>query len=388
MVVTHTPGHRSLSVGKRIRDLWLGTRDRLLASPRFQRWAAGFPLTRPIADARGRALFDIVAGFVYSQVLHACVTLRIFPMLQSGPLELDDIAMRLQVPKDGVRCLLEAAVTLDLISRRGQDRYGLGSLGAAFIGNPGLAEMVSHHALFYADMADPIALLTGDHPPGRLQQFWAYARANDPAGLSAGEVDAYTRLMAASQTFVAEDILDAFPLRDARSLLDLGGGDGSFLLSAAARWPDLKLVLVDLPPVADMAAHRFAQSDCAERARAVGCDFHRDPLPTGSDVISLVRVLHDHDDDSVRMILSAAFAALPPGGRLIVAEPMAETAGAERVGAAYFNFYLRAMGSGRSRSSVDLQVLLANAGFDQIRTLRTRRPMMTGLIIGHRSRSM
>ena len=40
-------------------------------------------------------------------------------------------------------------------------------------------------------------------------------------------------------------------------------------------------------------------------------------------------------------------AALPPGGTLLLAEPMAGTPGAEPVGDAYFGFYLLAMGSGR-----------------------------------------
>ncbi|MCC7280468.1 MAG: methyltransferase, partial [Chromatiaceae bacterium] len=50
-------------------------RNRLLASPAFQRWAVDFPLTRPIAQRRARALFDVTAGFVYSQILFACVRL-------------------------------------------------------------------------------------------------------------------------------------------------------------------------------------------------------------------------------------------------------------------------------------------------------------------------
>ena len=192
MAVTHTTGPRPLSLGERIRDLWLGARDRLMSSPRFQRWAAGFPLTRSIADARARTLFDLVAGFVYSQVLHACVSLQLFSHLKNGPLDLDTIAIRVNLPRERARCLLDAAVTLDLISRRGEDRYGLGSLGAAFLGNHGLAEMVSHHALFYADMADPLALLRGTGGGTQLQQFWAYARSEDPGGLSTGDIDAYT----------------------------------------------------------------------------------------------------------------------------------------------------------------------------------------------------
>ena len=59
-------------------------RDRLVSDPGFRAWAARFPLTRPIARARSRALFDLVAGFAYSQVLLACVELGVFELVRGG----------------------------------------------------------------------------------------------------------------------------------------------------------------------------------------------------------------------------------------------------------------------------------------------------------------
>ena len=53
--------------------------NRLQANPRFRRFAAAFPLTRFVARRRARALFDLCAGFVYTQVLTACVRLDLFP---------------------------------------------------------------------------------------------------------------------------------------------------------------------------------------------------------------------------------------------------------------------------------------------------------------------
>jgi demethylspheroidene O-methyltransferase len=229
-----------------------------------------------------------------------------------------------------------------------------------------------------------VALLAADRAPSRLQAFWAYARDVDPATLPGDQVAAYTQLMAASQAFVADDILDAFPLQGMKRLMDLGGGDGSFLISAARRWPELDLTLVDLPAVAARADARFAAAGLAARASAVGCDVRRDALPRGADVISLVRVVHDHDDAAVAAILRAAFEALPSGGRVLIAEPMAEARGAERVGAAYFNFYLRAMGSGRARTADELQDALIAAGFSDVARVPTRRPMLTGAVAGRR----
>lgn len=49
---------------ERLWDRWLALCDRLLASPAFQRRAAAFPLTRPMARRRAREVFDLVAGFV------------------------------------------------------------------------------------------------------------------------------------------------------------------------------------------------------------------------------------------------------------------------------------------------------------------------------------
>ena len=85
-------------------------RDRLLASPRFQRWAIGFPLTRWIARRRARALFDLCAGFVYSQVLLACVELRLFEHLAEGPQSLAALASSWALPEDATRPARRGAV--------------------------------------------------------------------------------------------------------------------------------------------------------------------------------------------------------------------------------------------------------------------------------------
>ena len=67
------------------RARWQAWRDRILTSPGFQRRAARSWWMRPIARRRARGLFDLVAGFVYSQVLLACVRLKLFDLLAAGP---------------------------------------------------------------------------------------------------------------------------------------------------------------------------------------------------------------------------------------------------------------------------------------------------------------
>jgi demethylspheroidene O-methyltransferase len=140
-------------------------------------------------------------------------------------------------------------------------------------------------------------------------------------------------------------------------------------------------MLFDLPAVAQQGRERFARLRLDARATAFGGDFAQDTLPQGADLVSLVRVLHDHDDEVVMGLLRSVRAALPAGGRLLVAEPMAGTPGAEPAGDAYFGIYLLAMGRGRPRRAEELQGMLRAAGFAQSRLLATRTPLLTRVLV-------
>lgn len=351
-------------------------RARRIADPAFRRWAVAFWPTRFLARRRAAELFDLTTGFVHAQALAAWVELDLSRRLARGPALSDALAEATGMPEAGIAALLEAAASLGLARRAGA-AFGLGELGAALLENPGAVAMIRHHKLLYADLADPVAILA--HPGGgRLANLWAYDHAS-PEGVAD-----YTALMAASQPMVAEEILAACDLRAARVLLDIGGGEGAFLEAALRAHPHLSGILFDLAPVAERATARFARAGLGARVRAVGGDVRFDRLPAGADTASLVRVVHDHDDAPAAAILAAAHAALPEHGRLIVAEPMAQTPGFHRVGA-YFALYLRAMGSGRPRSARELSAMLRGAGFASVRERRVRQPMLVRVLDGRKS---
>lgn len=377
-------------VMQRLSHRWFAWRDRLLMSPAFQRFALDFRPTRFIARRRSRQLFDLCAGFVYSQVLLAVVRLRLLEQVRGGPLPLSRLRTALDLPPDGALRLVKAAVSLGLLERRAAapgpdqqsgDAYGLGEVGAALLGNPGVLALIEHHGLVYPDLEDPVALLRGAAPRTHMADYWPYAGSSDPAALEPDAVRRYTDVMSASQALIAAEVLAAWPLDDHRSLLDVGGGDGQFLRAVAARYPHLALALFDLPGVIDLAGPRFAAAGLGDRVQLTGGNVFVQPLPAGADLITLVRVLHDHDDDAALAILRAAHAALPAGGTLLIAEPMAGSRGAEAVADAYFGFYLLAMGSGRARTPAELGRLAGAAGFGPLRLLPARAPLLTRVAI-------
>jgi demethylspheroidene O-methyltransferase len=361
---------------------WIARRNRVFANPRFQYWAARLPLVRWIARSRADAAFDLLAGFAYAQVLRAFVEGGLFDILKDGPLGAAAIAARMDMSETAALTLLRAGRPLKLSEEAADDHWMLGEQGAVFASNPGVQAMVRHHRLLYADLADPIALLRADRrEPTALSQFWTYAGALH-GGAERGEQTAeYSELMAASQHFVADEVLASMSFKGVRRLLDVGGGHGAFLKAIGTAHPHLSLGLFDLPEVAATGGAVLAESLGAARITPHPGNFFSDFIPEGYDMVSLIRILHDHDDVPATALLANIRRSLAPGARLLIAEPMAQISGVEAMGEAFFGLYLWAMGSGRARSPAEIAAMCRAAGFATARPIATAQPVNASIII-------
>lgn len=366
------PG-KSLPLAVELKRHWIALRNRVIGSQRFQRLAARSPLLRPVARRRSAMLFDLVAGFVYSQVLQAVVEAGLLEQLGEDPASTAKLAQTCQLGLPAMERLLRAAAALGLVEALGETGWMLGEQGAALRANAGAQAMIRHHRLLYADLAEPLALLRDDRAePTALSSFWAYGTQ----GVDAGE---YSALMAQSQEMVADQVLASGVLDRCEALLDVGGGRAVFASKVRESYPGLRLGVFDLPEVvAQIGTDAAGQA----LARHPG-DFFKDSIPAGYHWISLVRILHDHDDDRALALLRAIRAALPPEGHLLVAEPMAGARGGERMGDAYFGLYLWAMRSGRPRRPDEIGALLRQAGFSGWRSVPTGLPVITSLIVAN-----
>ena len=347
--------------------------DGLVASPAFQSWAARFPLTKRIARRDGERLFDLVAGFTYSQILQSVVAFSLPDRLAQGPKSASALAHEVGIAADTMERVCNAAVALELLKRDGESHFRLARLGAALRGVPGLQDMILHHDILYRDLADPTGFLRGSTKPA-LAEFWPYVfgpgATDDPE-----QAARYSRLMSETQALVAEETLKSVSLRGIGMLMDIGGGTGTFLRAAIAKAPGLRGRLVDLPSV---TPEPHPQIDVAP------ADFRTDPLPEGADAISLIRVLYDHSDDTVEGLLSKVHDALPGGGRLIISEPMSGGDRPTRTGDVYFALYCMAMGTGCVRSPARIEALLKKTGFASVDVKRMDRPFVTQALVAHK----
>jgi demethylspheroidene O-methyltransferase len=342
----------------------LRLRNRLLANPKFLAFAQRNLLMRPVARAKSRELFDLLAGFSYSQVLYACVSLKVLDHVGQTAISISDLAPKINLPENKTDLLVRAAVALDIL---GFDRGEviLGPHGAALLGQPWIMRFVEHHRHFYRDLEDPVAMLNGAHAEDGLRQFWNY---DDPTS----DMETYSALMAASQQAVSQQIIDAYDFSQHKNILDIGGGSGAFLTAVGKNYPQLQLNLFDLPGVVALST----QTQITKH----GGDFRVDHLPQDIDIVSIVRVIHDHDDDSILALFRNVRRSCAAGTTLLIAEPFAGRADLARITDAYFNLYFAAMGQGRTRTPQNVAQLASQAGFGHMKIWHTNMPLITGLI--------
>jgi demethylspheroidene O-methyltransferase len=339
-------------------------RNKLLVDPKFISFAQKFILTRPVARQKSVELFDLLAGFAYSQVLYACVTLEIFEHVGQSAVTLENLATKINLPVHKAELLVRAAIALELLDGT-VEHIMLGQHGAALLGQPWIMRFVEHHKYFYRDLEDPVAMLRGEKVEGGLADYWSYDK-------SSSDKSAYSALMAASQQAVSAQILDAYDFSAHLRILDVGGGTGAFVNAVNTRHPNIEGHVFDLSGVVKLAS--------SPTIKTHGGDFRCDSFPEGMDLISIVRVIHDHDDEAVLALLKNVRAACTPQTILLIAEPFSGQANTARVADAYFSLYFAAMGQGRTRTPQQIADLAAKAGFGALKQWPTNMPLITGVM--------
>ncbi|OZV75722.1 ArsR family transcriptional regulator [Micromonospora echinospora] len=165
-----------------------------------------------------------------------------------------------------------------------------------------------------------------------------------------------------------------------RRFLDVGGGDGTLAARVLRDAPELRVDVYNLPAVGPLVEQTRTGCVAPDRLGFVGGDFFAEPLPTGYDTISFVRVLHDWPNDVARMLVEKAYAALPPGGMLLICE---EFRTPDRLAMQFFwSYFLIGVDScvSRLREVEFYTSLLTETGFEKIEVL----PGGWELVVAHK----
>ncbi len=135
---------------------------------------------------------------------------------------------------------------------------------------------------------------------------------------------------------IAPHVIQKSNLNGARTLLDVGGGLGTFTCAFCRRYPRLQATLVEHPNIAPLARRSVRDAGLAQRIRVIARDFTRENLPVGFDAVFVSNILHAHSATQNLALLRQLHRSLNPGGRLILRDVfMRQRADCAGVGSAF-----------------------------------------------------
>ncbi|WP_285585029.1 methyltransferase [Herbidospora sp. NBRC 101105] len=298
-------------------------------------------------------------GFAGSQILYAATKLGLPDVLARGPIDPGTLAGQVGADPGTLRRLLRALVVLDVAVEIPPDRYALSAFGQPL--RTGHPRSIRSSVLLLGDPATWRAwgALTESVRTG--ETAWDHVHGKPLFEHLAGSPDlsaVFNTAMREGTGQVADLITFDFA---GRTVVDVGGGNGTLLASILARTPEARGVLFDSAEGAADAPRVLAE--VADRCRIEHGDFF-DAVPEG-DVIVLKGILHDWDDDTCVRLLRGCRKALRPGGRLLVVEPvMPERLTAEETpGVVMSDVAMLVYTGGRERTRAEFAAVLAAAGF-------------------------
>ena len=183
----------------------------------------------------------------------------------------------------------------------------------------------------------------------------------------------------AMQSFSASHaaaIVAAIDFRQARFVVDVGGGTGELLAAILAAHPHLRGVIFDLPNVVDQAAHVLGERQVADRCTIERGSFF-ESVPRHGDVYLLKHVIHDWNDERAAEILRCCRRCMPPNAELLLVERRMPEIGDSDGPAESFMTDLEMLvmsPGGRERTESEFRKLLEDAGFEYLKALQTASP--------------
>lgn len=311
-----------------------------------------------------------------SQTLLTAARLRVFDCMAEGPRSADEVAASLQLDARATGLLLRACAGLGFLKEVGS-RFENTPTAATFLVSKSPAYM--GNAIRYSDQ------LYGTW--GQLEQSLrsgrpalapeAYLR-DDPARTRAFVMAMHERAAGIARALVA--VLD---LQGRRSLLDVGGGPGTYSVLLTERFPGLRAEVLELPGVAAVARELVAGAGAADRVTLRDGDYHTADFGSGKDVVLMSGMFHRESETTCRQLVQRAARCLEPGGLLVVSDVFTDPGGTGPAFAALFglNMMLTAPDGG-VHADADVMRWMSDAGLQGMRMVPLPPPMPHRVVMG------
>jgi SAM-dependent methyltransferase len=298
-------------------------------------------------------VWDLLHGALTTRAVGLVVELGIPDALAQGPRAVEDIAAQTGADAEPLYRLMRALASEGVFAEEETGVFRNTPVSETLTRGGGWAEFA---LLFGSTWHRAAGEIQADGPQPAFERihgtdYWSWL-AEHPT-----ERAIFDRAMAEGRERRA-DRLEAVKWRGDETVVDVGGGNGSLLVTLLERRPGLRGIVFDLPETV-----RDEEALGGQIAFVEGSFFDR--IPEG-DVYVLGTVLHDWNDESATRILHTIRSSAPAGSRLLILDAVLPP-GNEPNGTKWLDVLMLALVGGKERTEPQWRELLAAGGFEPVR---------------------
>jgi hypothetical protein len=314
-----------------------------------------FYLEPPTCD--DRLFWDVSLSDLQGVTLSLADELGLFPLLAGGACEREEIGRRLSLHPRACEALLAVLTGLGILAQH-EGRFSLTPVARNFL----LPDSPYYRGILFQDREFPRykrlrEAVLRDRDRDRIPGSW------ETGELVTEDARPFAERMHVQSLPTALGLARWGDFTGVRHLLDVGGGSGCFCIALAARYPQMRFTILELPAVCPIAQEYIASAGLQERIETYPANMFRDPWPSGADAIFFSNVFHDWDGDQCLDLGRRSFAALPPGGRIYLHEALLSDTRDAPLTVALFSMSMLLVSEGKQFSAGELRELLEECGF-------------------------
>ena len=340
----------------------------------YRRLLCGLVLERREPDP----FLDTFTGLVAARAVTTAVILGVFDALHEAPETAEGLAARLELDPLGAETLLTALLTLGYVT-----------LDDGRFSNTEVTE-----AQLVRSSPESIATFAGEQGdlhwqvlellPDAVRTGRPYAMHEERRDESE-RWEAYIRGLFEISRVEQDANAAVVPVSAPRRLVDVAGGHGGFAMAMCRRHPGLEATVLDLPPSAAVGREIVAEQGFSERVKFREGDVFELGLGEELDVVSIFNLVHHLPEERNRELCRMAYAALRPGGCLVIGDSARPEPGepvSEHGAVSSLLFY--AWSHSRNFKPSEIRAWMEEAGFTDVRVHRNERSPWRVVLVGRR----
>ncbi len=329
-----------------------------------------------------KTILEVVRGFQPACVVIAGADLDVFSILRARPMTAARLAVKIKGDTRAATVLLDALAALGALAK-GPGRTPFYSVPPALAGvltetgAHGMLGMIRHQGNCLRKWGELAGVVLSGKPAARRPSVRG----------AAGDLHSFIQAMHEVSEPLAGPLISSLgPLRFSR-LLDLGGASGTWTIRFLRLNARARATIFDLPEVIPMARRTIKKAGLADRVDFAAGSYHADAMPKGHDLAWVSAIAHQNSRAQNRAMFAKVFAALDPGGRILIRDVVVDASRTRPVAGALFavNMLVGTPG-GATFTFKELQEDLTRAGFEKVKFLRSGEIMDSVICASRRSR--